>query len=121
MITQQRDRSLSRAIREADRAGKILTKQLVAELDAQVAAAYRTTQDRVGVESGALKATGRSGAEVRDDNETYVAYIAYGSDAPPVTYALYHLAVNEPWFEAIPETEALMEATISAHIARHLR
>lgn len=120
-IGQDRGRSIARATAEARRTGRVITPALTAELDLLVATAYRTTQERVGVESGALKASGRSGSDVRDDHTTYVGFIGYGNGTPPVDYALYHLAVNEPWFEGIPATEAAMEATIDAHLRRHLR
>lgn len=121
MIRQDRHRSTTAAIREAGRIGRVLTPDLTEQLDFQVAHAYRGTQEAVGVESGALRASGRSGSELRDGDHTYVAWIAYGNDTAPVDYAIYHLAVNEPWFAGVTATEAAMGETIDAHLRRHVR
>lgn len=121
MIRQERGHSVQRAIREAERDSKVLTPKLTEVLDVLVARAFGVTQERVGVESGALRATGRSGSSIRDDGETYVAYIGYGNDTAPVDYAIYHFAINEPWFEGIPATEAAMGDVIDAHLRSHLR
>lgn len=120
-VRQARGRDVASALRDARRVGHVLTPELVAELDAHVAGAFAMTQERVGVESGALRASDRSGSDVRDEGDTYVGFLAYGDDTAPVNYALYHLATNEPWFEGIPASEAAMEATITAHLRAHVR
>ena len=121
MIRPDQRRGTSAARRESRRVGKILTPDLTEALGAHVARAFRDAQERVGVESGALRASGRSGHELRDGDDTFVGWVAYGNDTQPVDYAIYHLAVNEPWFERMPAHEAAMEETIDRHIREHLR
>lgn len=121
MIRSEPGRGVENAILEARRVGRVLTPDLVAALDLHVGQAFAETQARVGVESGALKATGRTGTDIRDDGETWIGWVAYGNDTPPVDYAIYHLAVNEPWFGGIPEVEAAMGEQIDAHLKAHLR
>jgi len=119
MITQDRRRSLAAAAREARRVGAVITPGLTVELDAHVRWAFADSQEKVGVHSGALKASGRSGSDVRDEGTTYIGGFTYGG--PGLDYILYHLAVNDDWLSGTVPAEAAMEATIHSHIARHVR
>lgn len=90
MSVRQEAKSLDRAIADAARLQEFFTPRLRAELDETIRSAFADSQARAHVLSGALKASGRSGTDIRDDGQTWIGWQAYGG--PGVEQALYEMA-----------------------------
>ena len=123
MITEQRGNTIARAIAKTHRDGKILTRELVAELDLNMAAAFRDAQEKVPVDSRSLKNSGRSGTDVRD-GDTWIGYMAWGGPSAPkdVDYAIYVMAEGgeHDWLRDSHLYDAAIEAVIDAHMRKNL-
>jgi len=124
VIREDRTRSLHRAELEARRIGKVLTKELTAELDLTTAAAFRDAQEKVPTKSRSLKNSGRSGSDVRDDGETWIGYMAWGGPSAPhdVDYAIYVMANGgeSDWLRESHAYDAALEAVINLHLRKNL-
>jgi hypothetical protein len=114
VITQDA-KSLDRAIAEAQRLGAFFTPRLRAELDETIRSAFADSQARAHVLSGALKASGRSGTDIRDDGQTWIGWQSYGG--PGVEQALYEQARggSHDFFAGTPVYEEAIDQIIRHH------
>lgn len=82
---------LEEMIREVGRIGDGPSPQTRERLDAVLAAQFADTQERVGVDTGDLLASGRVESDYDPVSRTWEGTITYGAaNNPAVEYALYH-------------------------------
>lgn len=125
-VRQARGRTIGAAVEGLRRDSRVLTEELVADLDVTMAATFGAAQAMVPVELGSLRNSGRSGSDVRDRGETWIGWMSWGGESQPreVDYAVYAMAAGEggegDWLRESHVYEKVFDAVIRSNVARRL-
>ena len=104
---------LDRMTADLDRLSRAPSQRTKERLDAALDATFADAQERVGVLSGSLRASGQTDSHV--EHSEWHGEMTWAENSKSAEYAIYHLADND-WLAGTHAHEPLFEAAINGEV-----